>query len=241
MNVNNLFTKPPPPPSDFYAYAFFGIFVAYSFTTLLLIDPARIHDSHNRTDLTVINDKFSCVRVMYTIHIVFCWSTFLSGTFAIVFRLLSFVMQRSLFNALHVWAGRAYILCMLWTVATSALIRNEGLPLGTLVSFLSVLGGLTFGFVLIKIDCTSKWSRVVHGALMITSYVGIAGRIGNYNMKKDFQCYAQPAFKANHSLIPSEDPMYYKMPWADREIWGWGLPLALGPFLGTTLLLGYYL
>ncbi len=43
---------------------------------------------------------------------------------------------------MHVWAGRAYLLCMLWTVATSSLIRNEGLPLGTLVSSLLVLSGL---------------------------------------------------------------------------------------------------
>jgi len=129
---------------------------------------------------------------------------------------------------------------MLWTVATSSLIRNEGLPLGTLVSFLWVLGGLTLGYVLIKLDHSSKWSRVVHGALMLTSYVGIAGRIGNYNLRKDFQCYAQPALKSNGTLIPSTDPLYHTMPWADQEIWGWGLPLALGPFF-TMVLLGLFL
>jgi len=221
-------------PSNVYAYAFCGLFVAYALSLLFAIDPARIKDSDVRSDVTVVNDKFVCVQFMYTVHIAFCWLMFLSGTLAIVFRLLSFVVaHKRFFNGLHMWAGRAYILSLLWTVATSSLIRNEGLPLGTLVSFLWVLGGLTLGYVLIKVDSTSRWSRVTHGALMITSYVGIAGRIFNYNMAKDFRCYAQPAYKSNATLIPSEDPAYHKMPWADKEIWGWGLPLAFGPFFGS--------
>ena len=73
------------------------------------------------------------------------------------------------------WAGQSYLLGMLWTVATSSLIRNEGMSLGTLVSLLSVLGFLSFGYVLIKLDNSNSWAHITLGALMVTSWVGIAG------------------------------------------------------------------
>jgi hypothetical protein len=85
---------------------------------------------------------------------------------------------------------------------------------------------------MIKVDSKNVWSRITHGSLMVTSFTGVAGRIANYNMHKDFQCFAQPAYKATGMLIPSEDPAYHTMPWADKEIWGWGLLLAFAPFFG---------
>jgi len=205
----------------------------------MLIDRTRITDSRNRTDVTSVHDKISCARTVYPVHLACCWTTFLAGLFAIVFRLASFEFQYAFFNSLHKWSGRLYLLGMLWTVATSSLIRNEGLPLGTLISFLWVLGGLTFGYVLIHIDHSSPYSRLTHGALMITSWIGIAGRIFNYNTHKDFQCYTHPAYKSNLTLLPALDPNYDAMPWAGREVWGWGLPLVAGPFVGC-LVVGYY-
>ena len=211
----------------------------------MLLDPCfsipgkRITDSHESYDYTSVHDKISCVKSMYTIHLTFCWLTFLSGLFAILFRIFSYVYQFKFWNQAHKWAGRSYLLSMLWTIATSSLIRNEGLPLGTLVSFLWVLGGLTFGYILIKVDGHTRWVRISHGALMVTSWVGIAGRVFNYNTGKDFTCYTYPVFKSNLTLLPASDPNYDHMPWAYKEIWEWGLPLLIGPFLGTYLLAWY--
>jgi hypothetical protein len=166
---------------------------------------------------------------------------FLSGFLAICFRFASFCWPldswwSDFYRLLHRWAGRFYILSMLWTIATSSLIRNEGLPLGTLTSFISVLGGVTFGYLMIKVDSKNVWSRITHGSLMATSWFSVLGRITNYNLHKDFQCYAQPAYKANATLIPSEDLAYHKMPWADIEVWGWGASLAYGPFVGSVFI-----
>jgi hypothetical protein len=224
------------PVSWVYAAAISVLFVLYVLFTLLAIDPTRVTDSSNRTDVTVVHDKYQCVRVMFPIHMTFCWCMFLAGLLAIVFRFASFwpslnAWWVALFRLMHRWAGRFYIIFMLWTIATSSLIRNEGLPLGTLTSFISVLGGVTFGFLMIMVDSNNVWSRITHGSLMATSWVGVAGRITNYNLHKDFQCYAQPAYKANATLIPSEDLAYHKMPWADIEVWGWGASLAYVPFV----------
>jgi len=229
------------PASWVYAAAISVLFVLYVFFILVAIDPTRVTDSSNRTDVTVVHDKYQCVRVMFPIHLTFCWCMFISGFLAICFRFASFCWPpdawwSELFRSLHRWAGRFYILSMLWTIATSSLIRNEGLPLGTLTSFISVLGGVTFGYLMIKVDSKNVWSRITHGSLMATSWFSVLGRITNYNLHKDFQCYAQPAYKANSTLIPSEDLGYHKMPWADIEVWGWGASLAYGPFVVSVLI-----
>lgn len=241
MKTEHLFTKQTNPPSqnNTTVIVFVCFFILYALGSLFSIDNKRITNSHESYDYTSVNDKISCVRVMYKIHLTFCWLTFLSGLFAIGFRIYSYLYQFKFWNQAHKWAGRSYLLNMMWTIATSGLIRNEGLPLGTLVSFLWVLGGLTFGYILIKINSHTRWVRITHGALMVTSWVGIAGRIFNYNTGKDFTCYTYPVFKSNLTLLPASDPNYDRMPWANKEIWEWGLPLLIGPFFGTYLLAWY--
>jgi hypothetical protein len=238
MNTSKMFQKPPPPHANYWpAYICGAVFVAFVSVCLVVIPASRVTDSHLTFAYTSVMDKFSCVQAMYPIHITCCWFTFLSGLCAIVVRFLSWYRHFAFYNAFHLWCGRAYILGMLWTVATSSLIRNEGLPLATLISFLWVLGGLTFGWVVIRLD--SSHSRALHAAFMLTSWVGIAGRIFNYNTHKDFKCYTYPVLKAlNTSMeLSASDPLYHKLPWADREIWGWGLPLVAVPF-ATVLALG---
>lgn len=163
-----------------------------------------------------------------------------------------------MYNWLHKWAGKLYILGMIWTIATSSLIRNEGLPLGTLISFLWVLGGLTFGYILINIDCYAKWSKITHGSFMITSWMGIVGRAFNYDTHKNFSCYTYPFYKPDYIssninnmsimshessgvyvMVPGLDKNYEMLLWANKEVWGWGLPLAIGPFLGSLFFLGF--
>ncbi len=221
------------PGTASWALAVVVLFVAYAVGTLVSIDGRRITDSHLTERWTSVHDKISCVQAMYPVHLTFCWITFLAGLAAIAFRLTSYYVDFAYWNQAHMWAGRSYLLGMLWTIATSSLIRNEGLPLGTLVSFLWVLGGLSFGYVLIKLDNRNRWARITHGALMVTSWIGIAGRIFNYNTHKDFKCYTYPVYKANATMLNASDPSYSNMPWADKEVWGWGLPLVVGPFLGT--------
>lgn len=214
------------------ADTFLVLFVVYAAIWLALIDPTRVTDSDVETKHTVVNDKYSCVRSIFPFHLACCWFTFLAGLAAMLLRALSYAWDFETYNELHMWAGRAYILGMLWTAATSTLIRNEGLPLGTLISFLWVLGGLTFGWVLIRVDHSSPYSRIAHGAFMFTSWFSIAGRIFNYNTAKDFQCYTFPVLKSSPALLmPQSDPHYHALPWADKEIWGWGIPLAAGPLV----------
>lgn len=199
----------------------------------------RFEGSHNDTSLTYVNDKYACIKHMFTFHLICTWVTFLSGLFSIMTR-LSFLAK---FGAFHMWFGRAYIIGLLWTSATSSLIRNEGLPFGTLISFAWVLGCLTFGWIAISIfrECSIVNVNSVfnlphlHGAFMFTSWFSIAGRIFNYSIHKDFTCYTYPAlksFKTNHSevsFMDSMDPSYDKYPWSNKEVWGWGIPLLCGP------------
>jgi len=239
MKVKLTQAQPPSPHTSLYAWGAIGLFTAYALVSLSQIDQTRVTDSQNRTDVTAVRDKISCSTAAFQVHLGCCWITFLAGAFAILFRFASFYVWFEFYNFWHMWLGRAYILGMLWTAATSTLIRNEGLPLGTLISFLWVLGGLTFGYVLINVDRSSPVSRMTHGALMVTSFVGIAGRIMYHDARKDFQCYTQPAYKSNLTLLPAHDPNYDAMPWAGKEVWGWGLPLFAGPFVGS-LLVGYF-
>jgi hypothetical protein len=61
---------------------------------------------------------------------------------------------------MHVYFGRLYIIFMLWCVVTSLLAHNSGLPVAVLVSFLWVIGGLTAGWVVIKLHQLQMEGRV---------------------------------------------------------------------------------
>jgi hypothetical protein len=51
---------------------------------------------------------------------------------------------------LHAHFGRAYIILMMWLMATSLVLHNTGLPIAVLISFVCVLGGITLGWICIK-------------------------------------------------------------------------------------------
>lgn len=214
------------------------LFLIYAFVMLGIIDPSR---QNTITDqYTVVNDKFSCVDSVFPFHIVCCWFTFFMGASAISVRLFEFLNAIFYLNSalgplhsVHMWFGRAYILGMIWTISSSSLVRNEGLPLGVIVSFLWVLGGLTFGYIMIKLDNVTFWSKAAHAAFMITSWISIAGRIGNHNTRliEHFKCYTIPVYKNNFSTIPLNDPHYDSLPWANKETWTWGLLLGPIPFI----------
>ena len=104
-------------------------------------------------DITYSFDKLSCLRTMYFAHMVFCYLTFLSGIGAFISRMHSSIKWT------HVWFGRSYIIMILWTMATSLVIHNTGLPIATLVSFIWVLGGITIGWIIISIHQTNLRSQ----------------------------------------------------------------------------------
>jgi hypothetical protein len=102
-------------------------------------------DSSTSTNLalTYVYDKYSCVREFYFIHIFFNYLIAFSGLFCFVTRLYPKL------TFLHAYLGKLYILFMLCSTASSLLIHNTGLPLGVLISFLWVIGGLSLGQFLI--------------------------------------------------------------------------------------------
>ena len=86
--------------------------------------------------------KYSCLRSMYFVHIVFAYLVCISGALCFLSRL------HPKTHFLHRWFGISYILTMLYCTATSLLIHNTGLPLGVLVSFIICLVGLAIGWML---------------------------------------------------------------------------------------------
>ena len=215
-------------------------FLVYVILVLWGLDFTRYHSTFSDPEVTVVNDKFSCIRPFYGFHLAWTWLAFLSGSVAIVVQIVIHVNRdmRSATTWLHRCAGRVYLFSILWATATSSVIRNEGLPLATLISFAWVLGGLTFGYFAIQLHSGhTHYIKYLHAALMITSWVGIAGRIFNYNTSKHFECYTHPVYKSwsnlSMELLPTRDAYYDLYPWAYKEIWGWGIPLVFVPFCGV--------
>lgn len=103
-----------------------------------------VSESFLSYDYTYHYSKYSCVRGFYFAHIVFNYLIAFSGLFAFLSRI-----GPSNLKWTHRWFGRLYIICMLWSTATSLLIHNTGLPEAVLWSFLWVLSGLCIAWVLI--------------------------------------------------------------------------------------------
>lgn len=96
-------------------------------------------------DYTYHLDKVSCVREIYFLHVTLAYLVTLCGVMCLVCRAVPPL------RPYHAVFGRGYILCMLWCMGTSILIHNTGLPIAVLISFVWVLGGLTAGWILIRI------------------------------------------------------------------------------------------
>jgi hypothetical protein len=107
--------------------------------------PSYPHDSRTNLDYTYSLDKLSCVRQFYFIHITFAYLVVLSGLACFLTRL------HPPLRKWHALFGRAYIVCMLWCMATSLLVHNTGLPVAVLICFVFVLAGMTAGWACIKV------------------------------------------------------------------------------------------
>lgn len=67
----------------------------------------------NSLDYTYSFDKYSCVRNAWYFHIAAAYAVTLTGIAAMVLRLLP-----PRWAHYHVWAGRGYVMSMLWCTAT---------------------------------------------------------------------------------------------------------------------------
>lgn len=99
-------------------------------------------DMITNLEYTYTLDKLSCFKPVWYVHVTFALLVCCSG--------LGCLFTRIWFKHLHVYFGRLYIICMLWCMGTSLVIHNTGLPIAVLISFIWVLGGLTVGWILIK-------------------------------------------------------------------------------------------
>jgi hypothetical protein len=106
-----------------------------------------MNDTLVSSDFTWSLDKLSCWRQMYFAHVVACYVVFLAGVGCMVTRLWPGPPHLQL----HRWFGFVYIVSMLWAMGTSLIIHNTGLPPAVLVSFVWVLGGLTIGWMVIRL------------------------------------------------------------------------------------------
>jgi hypothetical protein len=80
---------------------------------------------------------------------------------------------------MHVWFGRFYILLMLWCTASSLLIHNTGLPIPVLFSFLYALGGLSIGWLVIKLYQSEMDMRAADNVQRIIKRHGLNGDLGD--------------------------------------------------------------
>ncbi|GBF94772.1 hypothetical protein Rsub_07655 [Raphidocelis subcapitata] len=93
--------------------------------------------------------------------------------------------------------------------------------------------------------------KAAHGALMVTSWTNIMGRIFASNQSGDFTCYTYPYYKqidtpefSGASLplspVPARNPEYARLPWAKLGNAGWGAALLLGPLAGAAVVGAIY-
>ena len=111
------------------------------------------HDSRTNLGYTYSLDKLSCVREFYFIHITFAYLVVLSG--------IACLLTRRWAREWHAMFGRAYIVSMLWCMATSLLVHNSGLPVAVLICFLFVLVGMTAGW-----GCAKLHQHFMHEAVI---------------------------------------------------------------------------
>jgi hypothetical protein len=102
-------------------------------------------DTMTNTRYTYHLDKVSCVRDVWFAHVTFAYLIVLSAIGCLVTRCLG------KYRWMHVYFGRLYIIFMLWCMGTSLLVHNSGLPIAVLISFIWAIGGLSLGWIIIKL------------------------------------------------------------------------------------------
>ena len=103
-----------------------------------------LYSSLDNLDYTYESDKLSCMRSIYFAHVTLANLVTMCAVMCFVCRLFRSIMW------LHPHFGRAYIILMMWLMTSSLVLHTTGLPIVVLISFVCVLGGITFGWMCIK-------------------------------------------------------------------------------------------
>eukprot|EP00698_Gefionella_okellyi_P004175 TRINITY_DN13894_c0_g1_i1.p1 TRINITY_DN13894_c0_g1~~TRINITY_DN13894_c0_g1_i1.p1 ORF type:complete len:317 (-),score=55.30 TRINITY_DN13894_c0_g1_i1:1017-1967(-) len=154
---------------------------------------------------TYVFNRFSCITWMYPIHIAFAYLVVASGLLALLARIIP------LLKPYHSLFGRLYVIFMLWCMASSLLIHNAGLPFPIIISFLYLLGGITFGWISIYIHIrrfeANLWKRLEYSlkeALSFGAHVDLAAlRQAEIRNIVDNKSFVQRLFslKALHGIM----------------------------------------
>ena len=83
--------------------------------------------------------------------------------------------------------------------------------------------------------------KALHGALMFTSFINVAGRTVAFNGTGDFSCHTYPYYKQINTskfnglgqsltAVPLHDPKFDKLPWANGVHW-WAIELSILPMI----------
>ena len=88
-----------------------------------------LYSSLDNLDYTYESDKLSCMRSIYFAHVTLANLVTMCAVMCFVCRLFRSIMW------LHPHFGRAYIILMMWLMASSLVLHNIGLPIAVLISF----------------------------------------------------------------------------------------------------------
>jgi hypothetical protein len=83
--------------------------------------------------------------------------------------------------------------------------------------------------------------KALHGTLMFTSFINVAGRTVAFNGTGDFSCHTYPYYKQINTskfnglgqsltAVPLHDPNFDKLPWASGVHW-WAIELSILPMI----------
>jgi len=100
-------------------------------------------DSLYSPDFTYQTDHLTCIKSAFAAHLIFSYLLTFTGLVAMISRVIPKIRW------MHPWFGKTYIVLMIWTIASSLLIHNEGIPPAVIGSFIWVLGGLTVAWFVI--------------------------------------------------------------------------------------------
>jgi hypothetical protein len=93
---------------------------------------------------TYHESKYSCVAQFFFIHLFLNYVIYIGGMLCFLTRLVPQLKW------MHAFLGRVYITAMALSTVSALLIHNTGLALGVLLAFVWVLGGMIFGWFIIK-------------------------------------------------------------------------------------------
>ncbi|KAJ1624777.1 hypothetical protein T492DRAFT_1044842 [Pavlovales sp. CCMP2436] len=162
------------------------------------------------TDLsyTIVNGKIACWAPAYRVHIGFAYCAFISGLLAMLSRFLP-----AAYKWAHRWLGVAYIISMLWAIASSLVIRNEGLPHATAISFIWVLGFLTIGWVIVRVHMYYAERQALEAADRRIRSIGLTRSLVSVIAEEKLKIAARKTFSQRYFSLKTLHGMCFFTSW----------------------------